>query len=280
MVADRDRAGDGERIVGVRLGGPSRERLWFLSMLFVLPEARAPGSAARCSPRVLPADGDAMARATATDSAQPISNALYASLRDRARGCRCSTCRPAAATRGVCRPLPVRLAPSRSTTIAAGRPDGPAIGALADAVDALDRERRSASPTRMDHALPAQRGPPRLAVPRPGRRAVGYGYAGEAGRLGPVAVRDAAPARPDPRATSSGRRAARRVRDLGRRRRRPGDRAPLLGAGFRIEPLPGPALLGPPVRRLRPLPPDLARASCEPADASRPACLPVARWRW
>ena len=37
-----------------------------------------PGSAARCSVRCCP-HGDTSARATATDSAQPISNALYAS---------------------------------------------------------------------------------------------------------------------------------------------------------------------------------------------------------
>jgi GNAT superfamily N-acetyltransferase len=54
-----------------------RERLWFLSMLFVLPEVQGSGVGREILARILPAD-PATLRATATDSAQPISNALYA----------------------------------------------------------------------------------------------------------------------------------------------------------------------------------------------------------
>jgi len=67
----------GERIIGFTVA-TVRQHVWFLSMLFVLPEVQAQGLGRDLLRRVLPADGDAMARATATDSAQPISNALYA----------------------------------------------------------------------------------------------------------------------------------------------------------------------------------------------------------
>ena len=56
-----------------------RERLWFLSMLFVRPGLQGAGLGRALLARVAPADGEASFRATATDSAQPISNALYAS---------------------------------------------------------------------------------------------------------------------------------------------------------------------------------------------------------
>ena len=60
-----------------------RERLWFLSMLFVSPEIQAAGIGRALLARVMPpggTDGDAgpMTMATATDAVQPISNALYA----------------------------------------------------------------------------------------------------------------------------------------------------------------------------------------------------------
>ena len=54
-----------------------RESHWFLSMLFVLPEEQASGIGRLLLERVLPAPGSGMTLATATDSAQPISNALY-----------------------------------------------------------------------------------------------------------------------------------------------------------------------------------------------------------
>ena len=44
---------------------------------------------------------------------------------------------------------------------------------------------------------------------------------------------------------------------------------PALRAGFRLEPVPGPALLGPAVRRLLPLPADLARVCSDAPDRVR-----------
>ena len=72
---------------GISVGStPSRRSsrrgsLWFLSMLFILPRAQGRGLGRRLMESVGMNPGDANAtRATATDSVQPISNALYASL--------------------------------------------------------------------------------------------------------------------------------------------------------------------------------------------------------
>jgi GNAT superfamily N-acetyltransferase len=67
---------DAERVVAFA-AAVSRERIWYLSMLFVLPEHQGAGVGRELLARVLP-DDPLVARATATDSAQPISNALYA----------------------------------------------------------------------------------------------------------------------------------------------------------------------------------------------------------
>ena len=113
----------------------------------------------------------------------------------------------------------------------------------------------------------------------PDGRPLGYGYAGEAGRLGPVAVRDAALLAPilghlTSRASS---RAARSRLWVGGA----ADRGPCRPARCRLpaRPVPGPALLGPPVRRLLALPADLARAAlshgCRRRTQSRCADAPV-----
>ena len=56
-----------------------REELWFLSMLFVLPDVQAAGLGRGLLAKVMPPAGQATL-ATCTDSAQPVSNGLYASL--------------------------------------------------------------------------------------------------------------------------------------------------------------------------------------------------------
>src|SRR5262249_28370522 len=49
-----------------------RAHVWFLSMLFVLPDVQLRGLGRELLARVLPTDGAVTVRATATDSAQPI----------------------------------------------------------------------------------------------------------------------------------------------------------------------------------------------------------------
>ena len=171
-----------------------RERLWFLSMCFVLPEYQGAGVGRALLDRVLPGDRNAMACATATDSAQPISNALYASFgmvpqvpllnliglpgRPEAFG-----------------PLPsgVRAVPFE-TVVGAG-PDGPGDGSgharLATMVDDLDRELLGAAHP-LDHRFLREEGRRGWLYVGPDDAPLGYGYASEAGRVGPVAVRDAA----------------------------------------------------------------------------------------
>ena len=57
-----------------------RDRLWFLSMLFVEPGEQARGLGRALLDRLLPppAERDGWTLATCTDAAQPISNGLYA----------------------------------------------------------------------------------------------------------------------------------------------------------------------------------------------------------
>ena len=90
VVGDRGAAGTGEeRVVGFA-SALVRERLWFLSMLFVSPDVQAAGRrAGRSWPQVMPEPTAGMSLATATDSAQPISNALYSVATGSCPGCRC-----------------------------------------------------------------------------------------------------------------------------------------------------------------------------------------------
>ena len=167
----------------------SRERFWYLSMLFVLPELQGRGVGRELLARVLPAD-DGMARATATDSAQPISNALYAAYGIAPR-------MPLLNLSGLPeRPeafgaLPSGIIPVAFETIAVGPPGGPGHDRLVAAVDGLDRELLGgAHPA--DHVFLRSEGRRGWLYHGPDGTPVGYGYAGEAGRLGPVAARDGA----------------------------------------------------------------------------------------
>ena len=165
----------------------SRERIWYLSMLFVLPEHQGRGVGRELLARVLPTD-PLVARATATDSAQPISNALYATYGIVPR-------MPLFNLSGLPeRPeafgaLPSGVVPVAFDTIAAGPPGGPGHGKLVEAVDALDRELIGASHP-VDHGFLRTESRSGWLYHGPDGSPLGYGYAGEAGRLGPVAVRD------------------------------------------------------------------------------------------
>jgi GNAT superfamily N-acetyltransferase len=168
-----------------------RERLWFLSMLFVLPEAQGSGVGREVLARILPADRETV-RATATDSAQPISNALYA-LHDIVPRM------PLLNLTGLpMRPEAFGPLPSGVTALPfdeidggpTGAPsDGIAGGALRGELDSLDRELLGATHPR-DHAWLRGEGRHGWLYRGPDGAALGYGYASEAGRVGPVAARD------------------------------------------------------------------------------------------
>ena len=183
-----EEGGAGERVVAFA-AAVSRERLWYLSMLFVLPELQGAGVGRRLLAHVLPGD-EATWRATATDSAQPISNALYASHGIAPR-------MPLLNLSGLPnRPeafgeLPSGVLPVPFESVAAGLPGGPGHVRLVKIVDALDRELLGVAHP-MDHRFLRSEGRSGWLYRGPDGQAVGYGYAGEAGRLGPVAVRDEA----------------------------------------------------------------------------------------
>lgn len=186
FVAAIDAGEDGERLVGFA-SAVTRERLWFLSMLFVLPEFQGAGVGRRLLARVLP-DDQAMARSTATDSAQPISNALYSSYGIVPR-------MPLLNLSGLpLRPeafgeLPSGVVPIPFESIAAGPPDGPGHRRLAEAVEGLDCKVLGVTHS-VDHAFLRSEGRRGWLYHGPDGSPIGYGYAGEAGRLGPVAAHD------------------------------------------------------------------------------------------
>jgi len=177
-----------------------RGRVWFLSMLFVNPEVQARGVGRGILERILPRDGsvnaDGTILSTVTDSAQPISNALYASL----------GIVPRVPLLGfVGRPREGWAPPPLPTGIMAvsvigdrGVPNSdlgarvePEAGRFADDRDRLDREVLGFDHPQ-DHAFAANPDQRTFAYRDGEGRLAGYGAASLAGRVGPIAVRDEA----------------------------------------------------------------------------------------
>lgn len=184
----------GERVVAFA-SAVVRERLWYLSMLFVLPELQSTGVGRALLREVAPPPGIDVARATATDTAQPISNALYASLGIVPRAPLLNLVGlPERAEAFGLLPDGVHAVPfgddsgtRRDDSQPAG--SGAAAGPV-DELDALDRAVLGvAHPA--DHAFVRAEGRRGWAYRGPAGELLGYGYAGEVGRVGPVAVRDA-----------------------------------------------------------------------------------------
>ncbi len=180
-VAERDGA------IVAFASATERGSVWFLSMLFVRPDQQGQGVGRALLDRILPPLGARHVLATATDSAQPISNALYSTYgivpRVPLLGLVGSVARPEAFGRlpdGVtAEPLP-------------DEPGGDGVGrapAAARAVDELDLELVGfAHP--QDHAFLRSDGRRGFVYRAGDGAALGYGYASPAGRLGPVAARD------------------------------------------------------------------------------------------
>lgn len=176
----------GERVVAFA-SALVREHLWFLSMLFVLPGYQGAGLGRGLLAQVLPPDG-AMIRGTATDSGQPISNALYASYDIVPR-------LPLLNLTGLPRrpeafgDLPAGIVALPFDEIAAGPPDGVGHRLLVDAIDALDRDLLGVAHP-VDHRFMRSESRHGWLYRGPDGAPVGYGYAAESGRIGPVAVVD------------------------------------------------------------------------------------------
>jgi GNAT superfamily N-acetyltransferase len=187
LVAER--AGEIEAFVVV----VRREPLTFLSMLFVRPGAQARGLGRQLLARAM---GDPAARtdrdgpwATATDSAQPISNGLYGSL---GMVPRMPLLRlvglPERA--GAFPPLPDGIVAIPFDEIRGGA-DGIGRSALDGALADLDRDAAGFDRAR-DHAFHYDEGRIGFLLRDAEGRSCGYGYTSEAGRVGPIAVRDPA----------------------------------------------------------------------------------------
>lgn len=180
--------GDSGEIVAFA-AAPVREHLWYLSMLFVLPEHQGTGLGRELLERIMPTDPSTI-RAVAADSAQPISNALYAKLGMVPRMPLLSLIglpqRPEAFGE-----LPSGVVPLPFDEIAAGPPEGQGHRLLTEAVDALDRELLGVAHP-IDHRFLRSESRRGWLYRGPDGSPLGYGYAGEAGRVGPVAVRDEA----------------------------------------------------------------------------------------
>ena len=166
-----------------------RERLWYLSMLFVLPELQGVGVGRELLARVLPTDGET-ARSTATDSAQPVSNALYATYGIVPRMPLLNLVglpeRPEAfgtLPSGIS-PISFEAVPGGGGPLAGGGHDG-----LVRVIDGLDREIVGVAHPQDHRYLRTERRHGWL-YRGPDGSPLGYGYAGESGRLGPVVVRD------------------------------------------------------------------------------------------
>lgn len=166
-----------------------RGATWYLAMLFVHPGAQARGLGRGLLEAVLPAPGDVVARATCTDAAQPISNALYARYGIVPR-------LPVVELVGRPdrEPLPVLPDGVRAVpfeVLASGPTDGPGPRRLADGIAALDRGILGYDHPG-DHAYLGASGRLGYLYEAGDGRIVGYGYTMAAGRVGPVAVADEA----------------------------------------------------------------------------------------
>lgn len=193
LVATRSDATDAgpdlERVIAF-VSAIERGDLWFLSMLFVLPEEQATGIGRLLLERVMPDAARGMTLGTATDSAQPISNALYSRYGMVPR-------MPLLDLTGELR-RPDRLAslPDGVTAtpfedvVADGGGDGAGHRALAAIVNGLDRATLGAEHPQ-DHAWMRTTERRGFLYRSAGGDILGYGYGSPVGRVGPVAVMDA-----------------------------------------------------------------------------------------
>jgi hypothetical protein len=182
-VAERDR-----RIVGFG-SAIVRGRAWFLSMLFVRPGEQNAGIGRAILARIMPPPGDGLALATATDSAQPISNGLYASLGMVPR-------EPLLSLVGLPDGEPLPQLPPGTTGTAfealvtnSGQADGHA--SLVGTINRLDDEIVGFSHPQ-DHRMLRMDGRQGFLYRDADGSEIGYGYASPVGRVGPVVVREQA----------------------------------------------------------------------------------------
>lgn len=187
VVAIRAGTGGGDDVVAFG-SAIVRDAVWFLSMLFVRPGLQGAGLGRAILERILPAGYRTVTLATATDSAQPISNALYASFGIVPRLPLWSLSGGPGATELP--PMPTGVAAVSFADVAADATAGRGHAMLVEAIDEIDRETLGFAHPSDHRYLRSTESRGFLYLGSDGRP-VGYGYASPAGRLGPVAARDA-----------------------------------------------------------------------------------------
>jgi GNAT superfamily N-acetyltransferase len=179
VVDEQDASGRGvDRIVAFA-SALERGPLGFLSMLFVTPGRQAQGLGRALLERVLPTAASGLTMAAVTDSAQPISNGLYA-------------------TYGIVPRMPLaHLVGRPSRTVALlPLPDGVLVSPLPPASDlpsgvhALDQQVLGFDRP-ADHRFAIESGRLPFIIESKGRLA-GYGYVSPVGHIGPICVDDPA----------------------------------------------------------------------------------------
>lgn len=178
LVAERG-AGDDRRLVAFG-SATDRGPLWFLSMLFVEPGEQAGGVGRALLEAMLPEPLDGRVLATCTDSAQPASNGLYATFGIVPRMPLFNL---------VGRPAPGFEWPAAPDGVQIERVERPAAWREGAELAAFDRSLLGfAHPE--DHRFIQDEPRHVFTVRDAGGTLLGYGYAGDIGRLGPVAVED------------------------------------------------------------------------------------------
>ncbi len=255
VVAAVPGAGGLERHRRFRVGRACAAPIWFLSMLFVRPEAQGQGLGSG-APRAAAARGPTIVDrwrrpSTASSRSRPRCTPATGSP----RGCRSSTCAATSADRRRSRRSRPGIVPVPFSTIDDGPADDRARIELAAARDALDRELLGAEHPE-DHRFLRTEGRQGFLYRGPDGSPLGYGYAGEVGRIGPIALRDETLLESVVGHLAGCRAGARRSRRVGDRRRAT-PRFDPPGGRVADRRLPAPAVLGPSVRRSVALPADL-----------------------
>ncbi len=177
-----DESGE-DRVIGFA-SAVRRGSVWFLSMLFVRPGEQRAGLGKALLGRVLPRPGDDAALVVATDAAQPISNALYASHGMVPRMPMFNLVGRPTRTDAL-PPLPGGVVPVRFDGSAPAERDHVLDAELAE----LDRAVLGFDHVE-DHAFLRRQGRIGFGYRDGAGNLRGYGYTSELGRMGPIAVRD------------------------------------------------------------------------------------------
>ena len=180
-----DDAGPGaDRVIAFAVA-LQRDHVWFLSMLFVLPEFQRARVGQELLSRTMPEPGSNTTIAVGSDSAYPPSNGLYARLGMPSRT-------PIWAVVGRPQPgwRPPRFPDGTAIKPITSDPDGNIEPDLQDELDALDRETFGFARS-SEHRYVRRDGRRGFTYRDPDGALLGYGYVAMSGRLSPVAVRDA-----------------------------------------------------------------------------------------